>query len=500
MKKYVIIIFLLLGAQLFSMPAFAQSIDADIASDQEFSSSDSNQSFTIPFSGSAGEEAKNAAMRHILGTIRLPENQIAAGPIECRILLLERKQIESERAVNPVPTEITAVIPQGVNKVDYHFDYLSPAYQAPIIIDCRVAGDNRYTEDNFYAGSSTTPYWYLATQMEVPEKGSIGIDFTLTKAKQISGKFTLPKERERSTPALIVTVRAFSDMGTQDENDDIAIEKKLDFNYGESNGYTLAVPAEPSDYIVSYRLPDYYNSYPSVINGIPVNGYYSSTGIKQLKPYAERISLINGGADGIDFKPVPYDYSGLSDIKNHWAGPYIYDLAARGILGQKGSANTFKPDDFATRGECADAAAKLFGLDNTAAVQVFHDITPDSPYFQSASAAYRFGLINGCPDGNFNPDALITRQDAEVILYRGMMNYFEMASNKIKGLAVEDPSLISDKEKISPYAYDAVSFCFKYYINMFKNTDYRSNPQENMARCILASEFYRCLKFLDGNL
>ena len=576
MKKCAVIIFLLFEIQLFSMPAFAQSLDVDIAYDQVYPTAADSQGdmrFYISFSGRTEKETKNAAlslsiddsngktldvalaktddktvtdpsegllnkrtctftglvptgdkytlhaavrigdqevsqsrvfdvypMRHIVGTIRLPDNQIAVSPIECRILLLNREQIESEQVVDSVPTEMTAVIPKGDNKADYHFNYLSPAYQDPVIIDCRIAGDNRYSEDNFYAGNSTTPYWYLAEQMEVSGKDNAGIDFTLTGAKQISGKFTLPEEPERANPTLQVTMRAFSDMGTQDKNDDINIEKEFTFKYGESNVYTLAVPDGPADYIVSYRLSNYFDSYPSVTNGIPTSGYYNSTGIKQLKIYAEKTSLKNGGADEIDFTPIPYDYNGLPDIKDHWANSYIYDLVARGIFGPKGYESTFKPDDYATRGECVKAAANLFGLDGTAADQVFRDVTPESPYFESISAAYRAGLINGYPDGNFNPDALITRQDAEVILYRGMVDYLKIDTKNMKDIPTEDSSAISDKNEISPYAYDAVSLCFKYYINMFKNTDYRANPHENMTRCILASEFYRCLKFLDGNL
>lgn len=439
-------------------------------------------------------------MRHISGTIRLPDNELAANPIECSILFLNREELAGDKAVDPLPTVMRTVIPEGANKVDYQYDYPCNAFRDPVVIDCRISGDNRYTEDNFYTGDSNTPYWYQATQLDVSAKDSAGVDFTLTKAKQISGKFTLPKETARSGPTLQVKISAFSDMGTQDDKDDITIEKNMVFNYGESNDYTLVVPDGSSNYIISYHLPGYYDSYPYVYNGIPTGGYYNSTGIKQLKVYAEKISLTNGNVDGIDFKPAAYDYNGLKDVETHWANPYIYEMVARGIFGTKGSANTFKPDDYVTRGECAETAAKLFGLDETASIQIFSDVKPNNPYFKSISAAYHSGLIKGYPGGNFNPDGLITHQDAEVILYRGIVGYFKLDPNKIKYIVAGDPLSISDKDKISPYAYDAVSLCFKYYINMFRNDDKRSNPQNKITRSGLASEFYRCLKFLDSNL
>lgn len=438
-------------------------------------------------------------MRRISGTIRLPDNEIAVNPIQCRILLLDREQIASDQVVNPLPTEISTVIPAGANKVDYHYDYPCNAYKDPVVIDCRISGDNRYTEDNFYTGDTTSSYWYLATQLDVSAKGSTGVDFTLAKAKQIRGKFTLPKETAKSGSTLQVTMSAFSDMGTQDEKDDITIEKNMVFNYGESNDYTLVVPNSSPNYIIGYRISGYYNSYPYVYNGIPTSGYYNSTGIKQLKTYSEKISLINGKVDGIDFKPVAYDCNGLKDVGTHWANPYIYEMVARGVFGTKGSTNTFKPDDYVTRGECVETAAKLFGLNEIASTQIFNDVKPNNPYFKYISAAFHLGLIKGYPNGNFNPDGFITYQDVEVILYRGIVGYFKLNPNKIKYYVAGDSLSISDKDKISPYAYDAVSLCFKYYINMFKN-DNRSNPQDKITRGGLASEFYRCLKFLDSNL
>lgn len=434
-------------------------------------------------------------MRRVSGTIRLPGGETAANPVECRILFLDAGELAGNKAVDTVPTAITSVIPAGENSVDYHYDYSSYAYNTPVVLDCRISGDCRFTEDNFNAGSSTTPYWYQATERNVSDKDSVA-NFTLAKANEISGSFTLPEEMEKSGPTLNVTMRAYTDMGTARKNDDVTVEKELVFNYGESNGYTLSVPESPSGYIVSYCLRSSSGSYPYIYEGLQTSGYYSLAGIKQLKAYADQIS---GSADGIDFLPPAYDFGGLKDVATHWARPYIYEMAARGIFSAKDSANTFKPDDQATRGECVEAAVKLFGLADAEPVQVFGDVAPGSEYYQAVSAAYRSGLIKGCADGSFHPDDFVTRQDAELILYRGIVDYFKLDLNEIETYPAGDPSSISDKDKIAPYASDAVSFCYQYYINMFKD-DYRSNPQYVMTRCDLTSEFYRCLNFLNDNL
>jgi hypothetical protein len=174
-------------------------------------------------------------------------------------------------------------------------------------------------------------------------------------------------------------------------------------------------------------------------------------------------------------------------------------MVARGIFAAKGSADTFRPDDCVTRGECVRTALNLFGLSETASDQVFRDVGPDNPYFGAISSAYHLGLIQGYPDGSFQPDAFITRQDAEVILYRGIVNCFPLDPDQIECRAVGEPLSIRDWDEIAPYARDAVSLCFEYYINMFKN-DHCANPLDIMTRCGLASEFYRCLRFLNCNL
>ncbi len=437
-------------------------------------------------------------MRRVSGTIRLPSGERAASPIECRILFLEKSDLSGDKAVFTVPTAITAMIPAGEDSVEYHYDYSVYAHDnAPFVIDCRALGDSRFTEENFYTGSFSSPYWYQAAQVDVSQKDSAGIDFTLAKADKISGTFTLPRQPEKSGPTLSVIMRAYTDMGTSAKNDDVTVEKEMEYHYGETNGYTLSVPQSPSGYIVSYHLKSS-ASYPYVYNGVQTSGYYSAGGIRQLKAYAETLPLKSGGTDGIDFLPAAYDFEGLSDASGHWAAPYIYEMTARGIFSAKGSPSTFRPDDTATRGECVQAAARLFGLTDAEPVQVFGDVTTGSEYFGAVSAAYRAGLINGCADGGFHPEAPVSRQDAELMLYRGIVGYFKLDPTKIETSPVGDPSSISDQEDIASYARDAVSFCFKYYINMFKN-DHCSNPQYLMSRCDLASEFYRCLNFLNGN-
>ncbi len=101
---------------------------------------DREESRSIPFDV--------CTMRRISGTIRLPDNETAANPIQCRILLLDREALAGDPVIRPLPTEICAVIPKGDNQTEYQYDYSCEAYRDPVIIDCRISGDNRYADDH----------------------------------------------------------------------------------------------------------------------------------------------------------------------------------------------------------------------------------------------------------------------------------------------------------------------------------------------------------------
>ncbi|UHA75698.1 SwmB domain-containing protein [Paenibacillus sp. 481] len=129
-------------------------------------------------------------------------------------------------------------------------------------------------------------------------------------------------------------------------------------------------------------------------------------------------------------------YNFLDVTQKHWARNSITTLAAKFIM--TGSSNThFKPKQAVTRMEFAIAIARALGLEpDSAAVGRFSDVSGDSMNGAMLGAAVKAGVINGFPDGNFRPNANITREQITLMLIRAAQSRdFRMqtaSSNELK--------------------------------------------------------------------
>jgi hypothetical protein len=89
----------------------------------------------------------------------------------------------------------------------------------------------------------------------------------------------------------------------------------------------------------------------------------NSTGIKLISVGNElSASKVNGlvEIDGTSPKPDPDpDPKALSDIKGHWAEPFIQGLFDKGLISGFNDG-TFKPDDKMTRAQYAALLVKAF--------------------------------------------------------------------------------------------------------------------------------------------
>lgn len=130
----------------------------------------------------------------------------------------------------------------------------------------------------------------------------------------------------------------------------------------------------------------------------------------------------------------------FADVENHWAKDYINELSSLNII--KGYEDgTFKPDKAVTRAEFVKMIVTLLGLSEEKAD--FADVYENDWYYGVVGAASNAGLVTG--DGkNFNPNAMITRQDAAVIICRAL----KMSGN--------EETTFADNNEISDYAKNAV--------------------------------------------
>lgn len=93
-----------------------------------------------------------------------------------------------------------------------------------------------------------------------------------------------------------------------------------------------------------------------------------------------------------------------------------------------------------TRAAVAELMAKFKGLPGRwSKVPTFTDVGPDQPVYAAIEAAVQAGLLHGYPDGCFDPDRLLTRAEAAVLLCR------------LAGRSGADQCLPGDLPDVSPH-------------------------------------------------
>ncbi len=155
---------------------------------------------------------------------------------------------------------------------------------------------------------------------------------------------------------------------------------------------------------------------------------------------AAAIGVPNYGADGVDQRGVTRPHDGLCDIgafegepgvatfsdvpSNHWAYTYIERLYNAGITGGcSASPLMYCPDATVTRAQMAIFI--LRGIDGStytppaATGTVFADVPIGSFAADWIEQLAVEGITSGCGNGNYCPDATITRAQMAIFLLRG---------------------------------------------------------------------------------
>lgn len=106
------------------------------------------------------------------------------------------------------------------------------------------------------------------------------------------------------------------------------------------------------------------------------------------------------------------------DAKGHWGEPFISRAAALGLF--KGYADgSFHPDEKVTRAQFVTVLWRTAGSPAPAGNAPFADTASLITEFQSAIAwGYENKYVNGKSDTGFDPNGVLTRQEAMAILFR----------------------------------------------------------------------------------
>lgn len=105
----------------------------------------------------------------------------------------------------------------------------------------------------------------------------------------------------------------------------------------------------------------------------------------------------------------------LNDIQGHWAAATIQDMVNDGVITGMPDGS-FRPDNSISRAEFATLIVKAFQLDNKSG-KIFNDTGNHwaKDYIATANA---YGILNGYSDTEFGPDDPITREQMAVMIVK----------------------------------------------------------------------------------
>jgi len=112
------------------------------------------------------------------------------------------------------------------------------------------------------------------------------------------------------------------------------------------------------------------------------------------------------------------------DVRHHWAEPVVEHLGARDLINGYPDGR-FLPNRNITRAEmCRLLTAMLDASDEASALKKLNPVFPDTTAYHWASGdvnyLYEIGVVTGDEAGLFNPDALLRRDEAVVMLLRAL--------------------------------------------------------------------------------
>jgi len=200
---------------------------------------------------------------------------------------------------------------------------------------------------------------------------------------------------------------------------------------------------------------------------------------------------------GPELQPMPeleidMDRLPFHDVpENAWfrdAVSYVY----RNEFMNGTSANTFAPAGAMTRGMLVTV---LYRIDGSAPVSdeergCFDDIA-DSYYTDAVAWAYSNGIVNGVSATRFEPDRIVTRQEAVTIFYRYCVDY--------SLLGVESGMELSgfeDKASVAGFATDAFTWAVATGLVEGSENDggFYLNPTASLNRASAAVLLQRCVE------
>ncbi len=186
---------------------------------------------------------------------------------------------------------------------------------------------------------------------------------------------------------------------------------------------------------------------------------------------------------------LPINESFLDVGSSHWAAAYIFSLAEQKIVNGVGG-HMFSPAGTVTRGTFVTILGRIAGVDITQyTVSNFKDTDINKWYGPYVAWAAGAGIVRG-DNGNFNPEAVLSREQMAVII----VNFVGYMGVSIQAGAEDQP--YTDSDRISSWAAEAVVKAKALGLMTGKDNN-AFDPQGTATRAEICAVAVRIMKLLN---
>ena len=184
---------------------------------------------------------------------------------------------------------------------------------------------------------------------------------------------------------------------------------------------------------------------------------------------------------------VGYNKVTFKDVaESAWYSKAVGFIAARGVTTGTGNGN-YSPDAKLTRGEFIVMMMKAYGIaPDTATAENFAD-AGNTYYTGYLAAAKRLGISGGVGNNMFAPGKEITRQEMFTLLYNALKAIGELP----EGNTGKSLSAFSDAGQVASWAKDAMTLLVK--TGTVSGTNGKLTPEETTTRAQMAQVLYNLL-------
>lgn len=178
------------------------------------------------------------------------------------------------------------------------------------------------------------------------------------------------------------------------------------------------------------------------------------------------------GQEGSNHQAAPV----FKDLSGHWAQSAAVHMRELGLM-QGDESGSFRPGAGISRAEFVTVLHRMLGFTGQSSAQ-FEDVRPGDWYYEAMMRANGSGIILGIDANHLSPTAIITREEAAVIIDRAL----QLSTGMELGSALQQ---FRDAQDISGYAMKALSYMTE--AGVMKGYQGKLDPKARMTRAEFAS-------------